>query len=59
MRSSTNFVRSKMNTDLNGHLLMSAANSLGVSNEESNFHDALYDCKITKNCVLRSEEGIF
>lgn len=60
MRSSTNFCKIKNEYGFKWPSLNELANSLGVSNEESNFHDALYDCKITKNCVLRGlEEGIF
>ena len=60
MRSSTKFCKIKNEYGLKWPSLSELANTLGVVSDDSNFHDALYDCNITKKCVIRGiEEGIF
>jgi DNA polymerase III alpha subunit (gram-positive type) len=40
--------------------LSELANKLNINIDASNLHDALYDCKITKECVLKGREiGLF
>jgi len=40
--------------------LSELAMHLNVEKEDDNFHDALYDCHITKECILKGQmEGLF
>ena len=36
------------------------ATCMNIENNENDFHDALYDCSITKDCFLKGiKEGVF
>jgi len=60
MRSSTNFCKIKNDYGYKWPSLNELASILNVEHQEDSFHDALYDCNITKKCVLRGlQEGIF
>jgi len=40
--------------------LSELANKLNITIDDGNLHDALYDCKITKDCILKGKElGLF
>ena len=40
--------------------LSELAARLEIKNDNNNFHDALYDCQITKECILKGKQvGLF
>ena len=40
--------------------LSELAKRLNIENNNNNFHDALYDCQITKECILKGQQvGLF
>ena len=40
--------------------LSELAARLEIENDNHNFHDALYDCQITKECILKGKQvGLF
>ena len=60
MKSSTKYCKIKNNYGYKWPSLNELATKLGIKTDETKFHDALYDCDITKNCVIRGiQEEIF
>ena len=60
MKSSTNYCKLKNEYGNKWPSLSELATKLNIRIDESKFHDALYDCDITKKCVLKGiQEQIF
>lgn len=60
MKSSTNYCKIRNKYGYKWPSLNELATCMNIENNENNFHDAFYDCSITKDCFLKGlKEGIF